>query len=72
MQRRSVLTAAAAAAVATLGGCAALNTVTSEVATYGDWPAGRSPGRYAFERRLARTRWRLRASRWPPMPARLT
>jgi len=50
MQRRSVLTAATVAALATLAGCAALNTVTSEVATYGDWPAGRAPGRYAFER----------------------
>ena len=48
MQRRSAL-AATALAVA-LSGCAALNTVTSEVATYGDWPAGRAPGRYAFER----------------------
>ena len=50
MQRRSLLTAAALASVAALGGCAALNTVTSEVATYGDWPSGRAPGRYAFER----------------------
>ena len=50
MQRRPLLTVAAIAAVATLGGCAAMNTVTSEVATYGDWPAGRAPGRYAFER----------------------
>ena len=50
MQRRSILTAAALVAAATLSGCAALNTVTSEVATYGDWPAGRAPGRYAFER----------------------
>ena len=33
-----------------LAGCAGLNTVTSEVATYGDWPAGRTAGRYAFER----------------------
>jgi len=39
-----------AAAAGLLAGCAALNTVTSEVATYGDWPAGRAPGRYAFER----------------------
>jgi len=35
---------------ATLAGCASLNTVSSEVATYRDWPAGRLPGRYAFER----------------------
>ena len=51
MQRRTVFTAAALAlAAATLAGCAAMNTVTSEVATFGDWPAGRAPGRYAFER----------------------
>ena len=39
-----------ALSVAALVGCAALGNVTSEVATYGDWPAGRTPGRYAFER----------------------
>lgn len=50
MQRRSVITCAALCAAAALGGCAALNSVTSEVATYGDWPAGRAPGHYAFER----------------------
>ena len=50
MQRRYVLAASTLALAAAFGGCAALNTVTSEVATYGDWPAGRAPGRYAFER----------------------
>lgn len=50
MQRRSVISAATLALAVALGGCAGLNTVTSEVATYGDWPAGRQPGRYAFER----------------------
>lgn len=50
MQRRSLFTAAALALAATLAACAAMNTVTSEVATFGDWPAGRAPGRYAFER----------------------
>ncbi len=50
MQGRSVFAAAALVAATALGGCAALNTVTSEIATYGDWPAGRQPGRYAFER----------------------
>jgi cytochrome c-type biogenesis protein CcmH/NrfG len=50
MQRRFVLIAVALVGAAALGGCAALNTVTSEVATYGDWPAVRAPGRYAFER----------------------
>jgi hypothetical protein len=37
-------------ALASLGGCAALNTIRADIATYGDWPAGRSPGRYAFDR----------------------
>ncbi|MDH4062065.1 MAG: DUF4136 domain-containing protein [Aquincola sp.] len=46
--RRTLLMATGAAAA--LGGCAALNTVTSEVATYGDWPPDRKPGRYVFER----------------------
>jgi hypothetical protein len=53
MQRRSALARGAlavATAVIALGGCAALNTLTADVATYGDWPAGRLPGRYAFER----------------------
>jgi hypothetical protein len=39
-----LLTAALAA------GCAALNTVSSEVTTFSDWPADRKPGSYAFER----------------------
>lgn len=54
MQCRSVVTVATLALAivlaATFSGCAGLNTVTSEVATYGDWPAGRQPGSYAFER----------------------
>ncbi len=33
-----------------LSGCAALTSVSSEVASYGEWPAGRAPGTYAFER----------------------
>lgn len=41
---------ALAATAALLAGCAALNTVTSEVTTYSEWPADRAPGRYAFER----------------------
>ena len=51
MQRRPLFFLAAAMfAVAGLSGCASLNTVTSEVATYGDWPADRKPGSFAFER----------------------
>lgn len=33
-----------------LTGCAGLNTLTSEVSSYGDWPADRKPGLYTFER----------------------
>lgn len=33
-----------------IAGCAALNTVTSDVTTFSEWPADRKPGRYAFER----------------------
>jgi hypothetical protein len=38
------------AAAAALAGCAGMNTVTSDVASYGQWPAERKPGSYAFER----------------------
>jgi hypothetical protein len=40
----------AALATLTLSGCAALNTLTSEVSSFGDWPAGRAAGTYTFER----------------------
>ena len=33
-----------------LGGCAGWSAVTSDVWTFGDWPAGRAHGTYAFER----------------------
>jgi Domain of unknown function (DUF4136) len=49
MKRRLALIAGLAAAAA-LSGCAALNSVTSDVSSFGDWPAGRKPGSYAFER----------------------
>lgn len=38
-----------AAAVA-LSGCAALSTVTSDVSSFGEWPADRKAGTYAFDR----------------------
>lgn len=41
---------AATGALALLGGCAGLNQLSADVSTFGDWPAGRAPGRYAFER----------------------
>jgi hypothetical protein len=31
-------------------GCASINTVTSDVSSYGEWPAGRAASTYAFER----------------------
>ncbi len=39
-------------AVALLGltGCAAMNTLTLDVSSFGEWPADRKPGTYAFER----------------------
>lgn len=44
--------ALATAAMAGLGaaGCAALDMVALEIATFGEWPAGRSAGTFAFDR----------------------
>jgi hypothetical protein len=36
--------------VLVLGGCAGLRTLSTDVSSYGEWPAGRAPGSYAFER----------------------
>lgn len=33
-----------------LAGCAGLRTINAEVSSFGTWPAGRTPGTYAFER----------------------
>jgi hypothetical protein len=38
------------AAVVALSGCAALSSVTSDVSSFGEWPAGRKPSTYAFDR----------------------
>lgn len=38
------------AAAALLSGCAAMSSVTSDVSSFGEWPADRKPGTYAFER----------------------
>lgn len=46
---RSTLALLLAAALS-LGGCATLNTVSSDVSSFGEWPAERKPGTYAFER----------------------
>ena len=33
-----------------LAGCAAMSSLQADIATYGEWPAGRAPGTYAFDR----------------------
>lgn len=50
--RRAVLQLGVLAVISlgALGGCASLNTLSSEVSTFGEWPATRKPGSYAFER----------------------
>jgi len=48
--RRRWLGAAGATALIALSGCAALNTLHVDVKSYGNWPAGRAPGSYSFER----------------------
>lgn len=50
MKRRSFGIAFAAGAAALLAGCAGIGSITSDVSSFGDWPAGRAPGTYAFER----------------------
>lgn len=48
--RRWTRAAALALCAAALAGCASLGSVTSDVSSFGEWPAGRAPGTYAFER----------------------
>lgn len=43
-------TAGVFSAALVLAGCAAMNSVTSEVSSFGEWPAGRAPGTYSFDR----------------------
>ena len=33
-----------------LAGCASMNSVTSDVASFGEWPGGRAPGTFVIER----------------------
>ena len=48
LRLRGVLAASATAAM--LASCAGVSTLSSEVASYGEWPQGQAPGTYAFER----------------------
>ncbi|MBA4176934.1 MAG: DUF4136 domain-containing protein [Leptothrix sp. (in: Bacteria)] len=49
MQRRWLL-AAVLAGVTVLAGCSTMRSVSSDISSFGEWPAGRAPGSYAFER----------------------
>lgn len=48
--RRLVLTSLSAAALLAITGCAGPHTMSADVSSYGNWPAGRKPGTYAFDR----------------------
>jgi len=50
MNRRKLTAVALAAALAALAGCASLNQISSDVSSYGQWPAGRTAGSYFIER----------------------
>lgn len=50
MRTAAVPALAGATLLALLSGCAGLRTVESDVSSFGDWPAGRAAGSYAFER----------------------
>jgi hypothetical protein len=48
--RRSVLIGGLAGTGLVLAGCATMRTLTTQVSSYGSWPASRKPATYAFDR----------------------
>ena len=50
MKRRLACVTLLAAAVAILGACSGIRTVSTEVSSFGEWAPDRRPGSYAFER----------------------
>jgi len=50
MDRKTFMIGSLLAGLAVLGGCATVHTVSSNVASYGEWPSERKPGSYAFDR----------------------
>ena len=48
--RRRLLAALALTSAAWLAACGTLSQLGADVSTFGEWPAGRAPGSYAFER----------------------
>ncbi len=49
LPRRTLLLSAVAAALV-LTGCAGMNNLSTDVSSFGEWPAGRQAGSYSFER----------------------
>jgi len=47
---RSATAWLAVASTVLLAGCAAMNSLSTDVSSFGEWPADRKPGSYAFER----------------------
>jgi len=57
-----------------LAGCAGVSAITSQVSSFGQWPAGRQPGLYTFERlpsQQSRGEWqdKLEAAAQPALAA---
>ncbi len=52
-----------------LGGCASLMTVRPEVRSFGNWPEGRAPGTYRFERLPSQDQPLSRAAEWEQLAA---
>ena len=50
MNRRLLLNFPALVGLTMLAACASMNQFTADVSTFGEWPQGRAPGSYAFER----------------------
>ncbi len=48
--RRLMLSLAAVSALSLFAGCASMRSLDSDVSTYSQWPAGRKPMTYVFER----------------------
>jgi hypothetical protein len=48
--RRTLIGGGAATVALMLAGCAGVSSVSSDVSSFGEWPADRKPGTYAFER----------------------
>ena len=45
-----LITLALMCSATVLAGCAGMNSVSNDVYSFGDWPSGRAPGSFAFDR----------------------